>query len=141
MEISQVKQRLTETIERAKRSAAERRARNDEASRAYQPFLDQVAIPLFRQIASVLKASAYPFGVFTPGGSVRLMSERNNEDYIEIALDTTGDRPEVIAHVSRTRGRRVIESEKPVSDQPIDAITAEELLAFLLRVIEPFVER
>lgn len=141
MEISQVKQRLTETIERAKRSAGERRARNDEASRAYQPFLDQVAIPLFRQIASVLKASGYSFGVFTPGGSVRLMSERNSEDYIEIALDTTGDRPEVIAHVSRTRGRRVIESEKPVSDQPIDAITAEALLAFLLREIEPFVER
>jgi hypothetical protein len=141
MEISQVKQRLTETIERAKRSAAERRARNDEASRAYQPFLEQVAIPLFRQIASVLKASGYPFGVFTPGGSVRLMSERTSEDYIELALDTTGDRPEVIAHVSRTRGRRVIESEKPVSDQPIDAITAEALLAFLLREIEPFVER
>jgi hypothetical protein len=141
MEISQVKQRLIETIERAKRAAAERRARNDEASRAYQPFLDQVAIPLFRQIASVLKASGYAFGVFTPGGSVRLMSERTSEDYIELALDTTGDRPEVIAHVSRTRGRRVIESEKPVSDQPIDAITAEALLAFLLREIEPFVER
>jgi hypothetical protein len=72
---------------------------------------------------------------------VRLMSERSSEDYIEMALDTTGDRPEVIAHVSRTRGRRVIESEKPVSDQPIDAITAEALLAFLLREIEPFVER
>jgi hypothetical protein len=141
MEISQVKQRLTETIERAKRAAAFRRARNDEASRAYQPFLEQVAIPLFRQVANVLKAAGYPFAVFTPGGSVRLMSERNAEDFIEVSLETTGDRPEVIGHTSRARGRRVIEAERPVSDLPIDEITSEALLAFLSKELEPFVER
>lgn len=141
MEISQVKHRLSETIERAKRTAAERRARNDEAARAYQPFLEQVAIPLVRQLANVLKAAGYQFSVFTPGGSVRLMSERNAEDFIEISLDTTGDRPEVVGHTSRARGRRVIESERPVSDLPIDAITSEVLLAFVLKELEPFVER
>ena len=54
METSAVRQRVTHLIERAKRSASERRARNDEAGRAYDRFLEQIAIPLFRQIAGAL---------------------------------------------------------------------------------------
>lgn len=141
MEVSAVRQRLNETIERAKRAAAERRARNDVAAREYEPFLQQVAIPLFRQIASVLKAAGYAFGVFTPGGSVRLMSERNAEDFIEVSLDTTGERPALLGHSSRGRGRRVIESERPVGGDSIADITEAELLEYLLHELEPFVER
>ena len=141
METSLVRQRLNDTIERAKRGAAERRARNDDAARAYQPFLENVAIPLFRQVSSVLKASGYSFGVFTPGGSVRLMSDRNSEDFIEVSLDTSGRAPEVVGHVSRARGRRIIESEGPVASGAIEDITAEKLLEFLLKELEPFVER
>lgn len=141
MEISVVKQRLVDTIERARRSAAARRTRNDEASRAYQPFLDQVAIPLFRQFASVLKASGYPFTVFTPSGAVRLMSDRAAEDFIELSLDTTGDTPVVLGHISRMRGRRLIETEQPVSKHAVEHTTTEDVLEFLLREIEPFVSR
>ena len=45
MDISVVRQRLRETIERAKRRAAERRVRNDDAARAYSSFLELVAVP------------------------------------------------------------------------------------------------
>src|SRR6188508_3222225 len=111
MEISVVKQRVNETIERAKRTAAGRRARNDEASRAYQPFLDQVA--------SVLKAAGYAFTVFTPGGTVRLMSDRAAEDFIELSLDTSGEQPQLLCHTSRMRGRRLVEEEHPASNRAI----------------------
>src|SRR5437667_13418 len=111
MEISDVRKRVFETIERAKRTSAERRTRVDEAAREYQTFLDQIAVPLFRQIAGVLRAEGHLFTVFTPGGSVRLMSDRSGDDYIELALDTTGAYPQVLGLSSRGRGRRGTQSE------------------------------
>ena len=47
-----------------------------------------IAVPLFRQVANALKADGYAFTVFTPSGSVRLMSDRVADDYIELTLDT-----------------------------------------------------
>lgn len=142
MEIADVRNRLTQTIERARRQAAVRRARNDEASRAFDAFLEHSAIPLFKQIANVLKIENYPFTVFTPSGSVRLMSDRGADDYIELSLDTTGDAPRVVGHISRSRGRRVVDAERVIGDggEP-EGLTEEELLAFMLKELEPFVER
>src|SRR5687767_15817695 len=114
MEISDIKRRVVETIERARRLAGERRTRIDEATREYEVFLDRVAIPVFKQVANVLRVEGYMFTVFTPGGGVRLMSDRTAEDYVELELDTTADEPAVNGHASRSRGRRVIESEGPI---------------------------
>src|SRR4051812_16860932 len=105
METSVVKKRISETIEQAKRTAAERRARADQAAMAYEQFLDTIAVPLFRQVANVLKASGYPFTVFTPSGGVRLMSDRSADDFIELSLDTSGDEPMVLGHSKHARGR------------------------------------
>jgi hypothetical protein len=140
MEVSAVRQRVLQTIDRARRAAAERRTRADEASRTYDAWLDRIAIPLFRQVAAILKAEGHAYTVFTPGGSVRLMSDRSAEDYIELALDTTGDEPRVIGHTSRNRGRRVIEREQPVGGA-VSTLTDEDVLGFLLKELEPFVER
>jgi len=141
METSNVRQRLQQTIERARRSAGERRARNDEATRAFNDFLDHVAVPLFKQIANVLKIENYPFTVFTPSGSVRLMSERSAEEFIEVVLDTDGD-PTVIGHASRSRGRRVVESERPIRAGPgVRDLTEDDVLGFVLKELEPLVER
>jgi hypothetical protein len=139
MEVSVVRQRLNETIERAKRRAAERRARADDAGRAYDRFLEHTAVPLFRQVANALRADGHLFNVFTPSGSVRLMSDRHAEDFIEILLDTAGDHPYVVGHTSRGRGRRVDESERELGDPA--TLGEEELIAFVLRELEPFVER
>jgi hypothetical protein len=141
METSDVRKRVRETIERARRRAADRRARGDEASRDFDLFLERVAIPLVRQIANVLKADGYHFTVFTPSGSVRLMSDRRAEDYIEVMFDTTGDDGRVIGHSSRLRGKNIIESEHPVGSGRPASITEEELLDFLLKELEPLVER
>jgi len=139
MEIADVRKRVVETIERAKRGAAEHRARADEAGKAYDAFLDQTAVPMCRQIVNVLRAHGHAFNVFTPGGSVRLAPERGTDDYIELTLDTTGDEPVVVGHTRRSRGRRVVDSERPVGDPA--TLNEEDVLAFVLKELEPFVDR
>jgi len=139
MEISLVRKRLTETIERAKKHAAERRGRGDQAAREFELFLQNTAVPLIRQVANALKVNGYAFTVFTPTGSVRMMSDRGAEDYIELTLDADENPPRVVAQVSRTRGRRVIDAERSVG-APAE-ITEEQLLDFLLKELEAFVER
>jgi hypothetical protein len=141
MEISDIRRRVVEVIGAARRAAAERRSRTDEATRDYERFLEKVAVPVFRQVANVLKAQGYAFGVATPGGSVRLSSERNGQDFIELALDTGGDMPRVIGHIAHERGRRVLETEEPIADVAVRDLTDEDVLAFVLKALGPFVER
>ena len=97
---------------------------------------------MFRQIANILKAEKYPFTVFTPGGSVRLMSDRSNDDYIELSLDTTGAQPQVIVQSSRGRGRRVTQQEIALGHGgPVRELTEEDVLSVTLKELEPLVER
>jgi hypothetical protein len=139
MEISEVRQRLLQTIDRAKRQAAERLVRSDEAARRFDTFLSNVAVPLFRQAANILRVEGYLFNLFTPSGSVRLMSDRTAEDFIEVSLDASVDPPQVMGHSSRSRGRRVIESERALGDP--EAVTEDDLLDYLSKELEAFVER
>ena len=141
METSVLRRRLTETIEAARRTAADRRARAEEAARAYSQFLDTIGVPLFRQVANILKASGYSFTVFTPSGAVRLMSDKSSEDYIELSLDSSGDEPMVMGKSSRARGRRVIESERAIAEQTVANLTEDHVLNYVLKELEPFVER
>jgi hypothetical protein len=139
MEVSEVRKRLHATIERAKKQAADRRVRSDDAARAFDTFLSKTAVPLFRQVANVLRSDGYLFNVFTPSGSVRLMADRGAEDFIELTLDTTGDTPQVVGHTSRNRGRHVIDTERPIGEPA--ALTEEALMEFLVKELEAFVER
>jgi len=139
MEISDVKRRVVETIDRARRQAAERRGHVDQATRDYAAFLDRTAIPIFRQIANVLRSEGFPFTVFTPGGSVRLMSDRAAEDYVELVLDADGGEPVVTGHASRSWGRRVVSSEHAMG--PPSALTEDDVLVFVLKAVEPLVGR
>jgi hypothetical protein len=141
MEISDVRRRVTETVDRAKRAAAARRTRSDQAARDYAAFLETLAVPLFRQVAGALKAQGFPFVVFTPSGSVRLASEKAGEDYVELYLDTSGDEPAVVGHSRRSRGRRIIETEGPIASGPIDQITETTVLDYVLGELEPLVEK
>ena len=64
-----------------------------------------------RQLANAMKAEGYAFTVFTPGNGLRLAADRGRDDFIELALDATGDRPEVMARVSQQRGSRTLDEE------------------------------
>ena len=140
MEISDIRKRVLQAIDQSRRAAAARRARVDAASAAYDRFLAQVATPIFKQFASVLKAEGYGFQVFTPGGGLRLASERASEDFIELRLDVSGHLPVVLGHVNRARGSRVLASERPIG-VGVAELTEQDVLEFLVQEIQPFVER
>jgi phosphoglycolate phosphatase-like HAD superfamily hydrolase len=142
VEVSQVKRRLTAAIEQARRDAQQRRERSSEVQRAYAVFLADVAVPVARMAANVLKAEGYAFTVATPGGGLRLISDKGRDDYVEIALDTTAKRPDVIGYIRYARGSRTVAEERPVKAgaAPQD-ITEDEFLEFLVSALEPWLER
>lgn len=140
MEISEIRKRVLQAIDQSRRAAAERRARSDAAAEAYERFLTQVATPMFKQLAGVLKAEGYPFQVFTPAGGLRLASDRAPEDFIELRLDVSGHLPVVLGHVNRARGSRILATERPVG-LGVAELTEHDVLEFLIQEIQPFVER
>lgn len=142
MEVSLVRNRLSRAIDRARKRAHERRQRSVEAEVAYAAFLERVATPVVRTLANALKAEGYAFTVFTPSGGLRLASDRGRDDFVEFALDTTGDRAQILGRISHTRGSRTLTEERPIKPgvDP-DALTEEDVLEFLLEALEPWLER
>ena len=145
MEISAVRQAVLGLLKRARQPAADRRERRrvqiDQATREYDAFLSRIAVPLFKQVANVLRAENYSFDVSTPGGSVRLTTGRGNDNYIEVALDTNGSAPKLLGRASRSRGGDVIQTELLLNaTADIAALTEDDLLGFVLAELEPFVE-
>ena len=67
------------------------------------------------------------------------MSDRSAEDFIELSLEVAGETPQVVGHVSRARGRRVVESEREIGAP--EALTEDAVLDFLSKELEAFVER
>jgi hypothetical protein len=85
-------------------------------------------------------AEGFRFTVFTPAGSVRLASEGASQDYIELALDTTGKVPQVMGRSSRGRGSRLVTSERPVKeDAEVASLTDDDVMNYLVEEIGPFV--
>jgi hypothetical protein len=142
VEVSHVRKRLTASLERARRDAQQRRERTAEAQRAYDVFLADIAVPISRMLVSALKADGYMFTIATPGGGVRLTSDKTRDDYIDIALDSTSDPPQVVGHINYTRGSRTISDERPIKAGELpSAITEEEFLDFLLSALDPWLAR
>ena len=142
MDVSEVRRRLRGAIERAREQAAARRARSDAASREYATFLAERAVPVVRTLANALTAEGHHFRVDTPADSVRLTSEQSQTDYIELVLDAEADPPHVLGRSSRGRGRRSVTAERPLRrGVAVSDLTDEDVLAFLLEEILPFVER
>jgi len=129
-------------METARARAQQRRERTAEAETTYAAFLQNVATPVARQLTNVLKVEGYAFTVFTPGDGLRLASDRGRDDYIEFALDTVSDTPQVVGRIRHTRGSRTIDEERPVRPGAApDAVSEEDVLAFLLEALGPWLER
>jgi hypothetical protein len=140
MDIPEVRRRLRAAIEGAKSDTQQRRARIDAATREYETFLNQRAVPLFHTFAAALAAEGLRYKVFTPAGSVRLAAEGGADDYIELSLDTAGDQPQVIGRSSRGRGRRLVTTEQPIREGvSVESLTEEDVLDFLVREIQALV--
>jgi hypothetical protein len=142
MEISHVRNQLRNAMERARERGQHRRQRVQEAERTFETFLQTVATPITKQVANALKAEGYAFTVFTPGGGLKLALDRGRDDYVELGLDTSGDRPQVMARISRTRGSRTIDDERAIKkDASPEQITEADMLEFWVDVLEPWFER
>lgn len=139
MDVALIRKRLKTEIEQARRAAAERRERGRAATRAYEQFLDEIAIPAFRQMATVLRAEGIPFEVQTPSGGVRLVSDRNRDDGIGLELDETQDPPVVMLSAMRTWGSRVLQTERAVKERTsVERITEQDLLDRLFEELRPW---
>ena len=142
MEVSDVRRRIRAAIEAARLRAAERRTRTDEATRAYDAFLETVALPACHTVVSALTGEGHRFRVITPGRAVRLSPERSAEDFIELSLDTERDLPAVVILTSRGRGRRAVNTERTLAEGPkIAGLTDEDVVTALLEELLPFIER
>jgi hypothetical protein len=142
VEVSQVRKRLMAAVDRARKAAQGRRERSAEVQRAYEAFLADVAVPVARMLANALKAEGYLFTVATPGGGLRLVSEKGRDDFVEVTLDAGADPPEVIGRVSYTRGSRTIAEDRGIKPGASpQAITQDDVLDFLLTALEPWLER
>jgi hypothetical protein len=139
MEVSHVRRRVQGAMVAARQRAQEHRQAAAEAERAYAVFLENIATPVARQVAAVLKAEGVVFTVSTPGEGLRLAADRGRDNFIEFALDTDSGRPQVIGRISHTRGSRTFDEERPVkTGAPPDALTEEDVLDFLVSALEPW---
>jgi hypothetical protein len=142
MEVSDVRRRLRAAIEEAKRRAAERRTRADEASRAWAAVLPETAVPAFHTMASALTGEGHRFKVLTPGEAVRLSLERSAEEFVELSLDTARETPALLVRSTRGRGRRIVTSERIAREGgAIASLTQEDVIGILLDELLPFIER
>ena len=142
MEVSDLRRRLRSAIDDAKKRSVERRTRVDDARRAWERLLPEMAVPTFHTMAGALTAEGHRFKVFTPGEAVRLSLERSAEEFVELSLDTDRDEPALLLRSTRGRGRRIVSTERIVSEgAQIAGVTQEDLVAAMLEELIPFIER
>jgi hypothetical protein len=132
-DVAIVRKRIRAEIDKVRRDQADRRARVAEATAAYERFLHNAAIPVFRMFANILKAEGLNFEVMTPSGGVRLQSERQRDDAIEMELDTSADPPQPLVTITRARGSRVIQSDRTIKgSNSLVQLTDEDVIDMLL---------
>jgi hypothetical protein len=140
METGDLRKRILLALDSARKDSSDRRRLVDEATRAYESFLANVAVPLVRQAASVLTAEGPRFVADTPAGSVRLTADGSPQTFLEMQLDTSGARPQVIGRVSVTRGRQgLIVEERPIADKPVAELVEDDVAKFLIAEIPKLV--
>jgi hypothetical protein len=141
MDTGEVRRQLQHARRQAQERAAGRRERAAAASDAWNTSARRVAEPLVRQLGDALRADAYLVTPATPAGAVRL-GLGHGGDFVEVALDTSGDAPLVVGRTGRARGSETLIDERPVrAGAGPEAVTEEELLAFLLEALAPWLER
>jgi len=138
-DVAVVRKRVRTAIEQARRDQAERRGRAAEARAQYESFLQNDVVPVFRMIANVLKSEGLHFEVMTPANGVRLQSERNRDDAIEMELDTSADPPQPLVTITRVRGSRVVQSDRSIKgSNPLVQLTEDDVIEMLLEELRPW---
>ncbi len=138
-DVAVVRKRVKTAIEQARRDQTERRGRVAEATKAYDAFLESAAIPVFKMFANILKSEGLHFEVMTPAGGVRLQSERQRDDSIEMELDASADPPQPLVTITRVRGSRIIQSDRSIKgSNPLVHLTEDDVIEMLLEELRPW---
>lgn len=142
LETAEVRRQLTHRLAELRKAQAQRRSTSDAARAAFDAVLEREIAPTLRQFAQALKAEGFAFSVQTPASTARLVSDRSSDNVIDIVLELGGAQPVVMVRSAFTRGRRQLEDERILAQgDAIASLEGERVLAVLLDVIEPFVER
>jgi hypothetical protein len=142
LETAEVRRQLTHRLAELRKAQAQRRSTADAARTAFDAVLEREIAPTVRQLAQALKAEGFAFSVQTPASTVRLVSDRSSDNVIDIVLELSGAQPSVLVRSAFTRGRRQLDDERVLAQgEGIASLDGERVLAVLLDVIEPFVER
>ena len=146
MDVSDLRKRILRALDEASQDVASKRPERtdkDASNRAFDDFLEKIAVPLLRQAQSILKAEREMFTVHAPAGSAKLASDTTAQTFLEITLDLTSGRPLVVGRTSRAKGgQRVVVDERPVSTtKTIVELTDEDVAAFLVTEIPKLVKR
>jgi hypothetical protein len=143
MDVSDLRKRILRALDDARRDAAARRQHVDDATAAYGRFLSDIAVPLFRQAAIVLRAEGHPFSVNTPAESVRLASDRVAQDFVELELDSSTPQPQVLGRTTVARGGKgLVVDERPIAPgKAIQELTEDDVAQFLMTEIRRLVTR
>lgn len=134
---ARVRLEVLRALDAARRDAAARRAALEAAREAYERFLAERAIPIFRTVASVLKAEGLPFEVTMPRGSVRLVAEGHRENVVELEFDPDVDPPHVVLRTTWTRGSRTQRFERALAAVALDRVADEDLVRALMAELAP----
>ncbi len=139
-DVALLRKRVQKLMEQARREATDRRARVQTAQKAYEEFLETAAIPAFRTVAMVLKSEGQAWSVMTPSGEVRMSPERHRDDVIALSFDPGADPPQPMVQVTRSRGSRVIHTERPIRTgiPGIAALTEDDVVDALLEELLPW---
>ena len=142
MDVSDLRKRIVRALDEARKDAAARRTSADRAAADYERFLTDVAVPLFRQAAIVLRAEGHPFTANTPAGSVRLVSDHAPADFLELELDASPSAPQVTGRTSVRTRRGPVVAERPLAPgKSIRDLSEDDVSAFLTAEIPKLVTR
>jgi len=143
MDVSELRKRILHALDAARKDAVTRRTEVDEASRAYEQFLENIAAPLLKQAHAVLRAEQQQFTVHTPAGSIRLVSDNAPQTFVEFVLDVSPRVPQVLGRVSLTRGRQgVVVEERPLAPgKPVAELVEDDVAQFLVTEIPKLIVR
>ena len=144
MNVSDLRKQILRALDEARKDASARRQNVDKAAAAYERFLNEIATPLFRQAANVLRAEGQAFTTNTPAGSVRLASDHAAHDFVELELDASSSQPQVIGRTSLMRGGRrgLLLEERPLAPgKAIEELTEDDVSQFLLTEIRKLATR
>ena len=139
-ELTDLRRRVRQAVQDAKRRGAARRAARDEASSAWATAVSEVVEPVATDVAAALTGEGLPFRLETPRGTVRLVSERSADDYIELVLDDSDEpeSPEVIGRSVIGRGRQSVTVVEEPLGPPAD-LTNDRLTEFYMNAIAPWI--